>query len=200
MPARRGSANKPIVIGLTGNFGAGKTTAAGIFKKLGARVISADRLAHEAFKKENRVYRKLASLFPEVKGNLTRGRVAQIVFNDPKRRQTLEALIHPYVFRRIKEEISGMRRGAAVVEIPLLFETGFDKHCDATVVVDAPKEKVIRRLVVRGFGKAEALRRWRVQMPAAEKKKRADYVVDNSKNRKQTERQVKKIWQEIIET
>ena len=165
---------------------------------MGARVIRADKLAHEAFKKENRVYRKLASLFPEVKGNLTRRRVAQIIFNDPKRRQTLEALIHPYVFRRIKEEICGMRRSAAVVEIPLLFETGFDKHCDATVVVDAPKEKVIRRLAARGFGKAEVERRWQAQMPTAEKKKRADYVIDNSKNRKQTERQVKKIWQEII--
>ena len=186
------------MIGLTGNFGTGKTTVAGIFKKLGARVVSADRLAHEAFKKENRIYRELTSLFPEVEGNLTREKVAQIVFYDPKRRRTLEALIHPYVFRRIKEEIYGMRAGVAAVEIPLLFETGFDKHCDVTVVVEAPEKKVIHRLLARGFGKAEAERRWRAQMSTSEKKRRADYVIDNSESRKQTEHQVKKIWQEII--
>lgn len=106
-------------------------------------------------------------------------------------------MVHPYVLKRIGEELGRMRGGAAVVEIPLLFETGFDKHCDATVVVHAPQEKVIRRLARRGFRKAEVESRLNAQMPFEEELKRADYLIDNSQEHGKMEGQVRKIWQEI---
>ena len=185
------------MVGLTGNFGSGKSTVAGLFKKWGARVLDADRLAHEVFRKGNPIHRKIVSLFPGVKESFNRAKVGQIVFRDPARRQALESLVHPYVFERIQKELKQMRGGVTVVEVPLLFETGFDKHCDATVVVRTPREKVIRRLVTRGFRKAEAKRRWRAQMPLREQAKRADYLIDNSGERGKTEGQVRKIWEEI---
>ena len=170
---------------------------ADIFGKMGARVLSADRFAHEVFRKKNRIHRLVRSLFPEIKGGFTRQKVARIVFQDSGRRRALESLIHPYVFGRIREELKKMRGGVAVLEIPLLFETGFQKDCDRTLVVKASEEKVLDRLLARGFSRAEIKSRRRAQWPAEEKLKRADYVVDNSDGRRKTERQAKKIWRKI---
>ena len=188
---------KKIVIGLTGNFGTGKSTVAGMFRKWGAQVVDADRLAHEVFKKESPLYSRLNSLFPRLKGKLTRKKVAEIVFGDLEQKKALESLIHPYVFKRIEEKLGQMRKEVAVVEVPLLFETGFDESCDMTVLVQAPRQKIIRRLKARGFEKSEAQRRWQVQMPAEEKSGRADFLIDNSDGRKKTEEQVKKIWEQV---
>ena len=159
--------------------------------------MDSDELAHEVFRKENRIYRKIRPLFPEVLGDPTRAQVAKIVFRDPVRRRALESMIHPYVFKRIREELARMRGEIAVAEVPLLFETGFDKCCDATVVVRAAREKVLARLAAKGFRQPEVESRWRAQWPIREKRKRADYCVDNSDGRKRTEEQVKKIWSEI---
>ncbi len=185
-------------MGLTGSFGAGKSTVAGLFKKNGAHVISADRLAHEVFHKTNPVSRKIRSLFPEIKGSLTRAKVAQIIFQDPSRRLVLESVIHPYVFQRIEEDLAKKRKGISLMEIPLLFETGFDRRCDKTIVVKAPREKVLKRLRAKGFGKSEIEKRRLAQMSDQEKNRRADYLIDNSNGLEKTKEQVKTIWSELL--
>ncbi len=185
-------------MGLTGSFGAGKSTVAGLFKKKGAHVISADRLAHEVFNNTHPVSRKIRSLFPEIKGSLTRAKVAQVIFQDRARRWVLESVIHPYVFKRIEEELEKKRNGVALIEVPLLFETGFDRRCDKTIVVKAPREKVLKRLRALGFEKSEIKKRWQAQMSMQEKIRRSDYQIDNSKDLEKTKEQVQKIWSELL--
>jgi len=179
-------------VGLTGGFGSGKSTAARLFKKLGARVVDADQLAHEVFRKGHPLFPKVRSLFPEAKGSLTRARAARVIFGNPKRRRALEALIHPYVFQRMREEISRTKAPVIVLEVPLLFESGFDRDCDVTVAVVADRKEIFRRL--HPLGRAAILARLGAQMPVREKTRRADYVIENSRGLRELEDRVKKLW------
>lgn len=189
--------SRPLRVGLTGGFGSGKSTVAGFFKKLGACVLDSDPLAHEAFRKGHPLFPKVRSLFPEIKGGLTRAKAARVVFRDPKRRRVLESLIHPYVFQRIREEISRAKEAVVVIEAPLLFESGFDRHCDVAVAVRSTERTVLRRMRARGFSGTEVRSRARAQMSVSEKVRRADYTVDNSGDLGRTERQVKILWEKF---
>jgi len=184
-------------VGLTGNFGTGKSTVARLFRRLGAEVVNADRLAHEVFRKENRLYPGIRSLFPELKGRLSREALARIVFQSPVRRRALESLVHPYVFDRIREETRRRRARVVVVEAPLLFESGFDQACDGTILVQASPQETLRRLRGKGFREAEVRARWRAQWPVKKKIRRSDYLIDNSDGRQKTQRQVVQIWKDI---
>lgn len=184
-------------MGLTGDFGSGKTTTAQFFRQKGAHVLSADQLAHEVLEKKNRFYPKISLLFPELKGNLTRAGIAEIVFREPARRRKLECLVHPYVLERLKEKAQSTRKPVVVVEVPLLFESGFDRYSDINVVVKTPREKILKRLTQHGYSEQEIKARWRVQMPTREKIKRADYVIDNSKGAKSAQKQVAQVWEKI---
>lgn len=161
-------------------------------------MIDSDRLAHEAFRPGSRLYARIRSLFPELRGRVSRPRVAKIVFKDSRRRRSLESLIHPYVFERIAGEIRRTRKRAAVVEVPLLFESGFHRHCDWTVVVRAKPEAVIERLRRKGFRTAQIRARWRAQMTPHAKVKQADFVIDNSKGKRRTRRQVEVLWPRLV--
>lgn len=185
------------MIGLTGNFGTGKSTVAALFREKGAGVVNADRLAHEAFRKKSQAYSKIRSLFPELRGRVTRRTVARIVFREAERRRALEAVIHPYVLRRMREEARRIKRPVILLEVPLLFETGLDRRCDRTVVVTAPFEGVARRLRGKGFTREETLARWRAQMPLRKKVSRADLVIDNSGSLAETRFQVKRAWKTL---
>lgn len=187
----------PLVVGLTGNFGTGKSTVSGLFRKKGAKILNADRLAHEVFRKGHLLFRKVRSLFPKGKERLGRKQIAEVVFMNPKKRRQLESLVHPYVFMRIRKELERTRERVAILEVPLLFESGFDRQCDRTVVVHSPEEKVFRRLGQIGFSKAEVRARWRAQMPLREKMRRADYRIDNSKGLAETRRQVVEVWKDL---
>lgn len=186
------------MVGLTGSFGTGKSTVARLFKEKGAQVISADQMAHEVFETKNPVSRKVRSLFPEIQGRMTRTKVAKIVFENPSRRLALESVVHPYVFRRIQEELEKKKHGITLVEVPLLFESGFDKHCDKTLVVDAPRSQVLKRLQALGFKKKEIEKRWKAQFSMQEKIRRSDYHIDNSNGLGKTKEQVQQAWNELL--
>jgi len=188
---------RPFVVGLTGSFGTGKSTVAWLLGQRGARVIDADRVAHEVFRKENRIHGKLQSLFPELGGNMNRAKVARIVFRDSKKRRALERLIHPYIFARIQEEILKTAKPILVVEVPLLFESGFHRHTDWNGVVKAGEKVVTRRLRRRGFTAGEVEARWRAQMPLSGKIRKADFVIDNSQGLERTRAQVIQVWNQI---
>lgn len=185
-------------MGLTGNFGAGKSTVVVFFKRFGAQVIDTDRLAHEVFQKKNPVHLGVRSLFPGQKGNLSRKKVAEIVFRDQRKRRALESLVHPYVFKRIQEEVDRMRHGIVILEVPLLFESGFHRRCDRTIVVRSYATQTLKRLTRRGYSKAQIRARWRAQMPLPEKIRRADYLIDNSGDRGETRREVEKVWKALM--
>lgn len=160
-------------------------------------MIDADRLAHEVFRKGNPVYPKVVALFPEIRGRLSRSKVARVVFRMAGKRRELERLVHPYVFRRISEKLKGMRRGVAVVEVPLLFESGYDRRCTRTIVVKADASQVAARLRRKGFTRGEVEARWYAQMPLARKAAKADEVINNSDGLGRTRAQVGRIWKKL---
>ena len=106
-------------------------------------------------------------------------------------------MIHPYVRRRMEEEIAEAQEPVVVLEIPLLFEADFGWLCDKTIVVSAPQDVIEKRLEEKGFEAPEIRARLAAQMPLKEKEKRAGYVVDNSKSLKELKQQIEKLWKEF---
>ncbi len=182
-----------LVVGLTGNVAAGKSAVAELWARAGVPVASADRLARAAVEPGSPGLARVAELFgPDVvrgDGTLDRAAVRRIVFRDEEARRRLEAVVHPEVRRRWDEWTARQRRGGAemvVWEIPLLFETGMEDEVDVVVVVDAPPEVRRRRIVEsRGLTDGEAVAMMEAQMAAAEKRRRAHFVVDNSGTREE---------------
>ena len=168
-----------------------------LFKNKGARVINADRLAHEVFQKGNPVSSRIRSLFGGQKKNLTRAKIAEVVFKDAKKRRALEAVIHPYVFLRIREELKRPGKKIVILEVPLLFESGFNGRCDRNIVVRTKTDTALKRLHRIGISRAEAKARWRAQWPIGKKIRRADYLIDNSDGLRTTKLQVEKVWNKL---
>lgn len=196
------AAGRKTIVGLTGGFGSGKSTVAHFFEELGAFVVDSDMLAHEALMKGSPAYDKILSLFKGKdiagsKGDLDRKKIADLVFKDPSGRKKLEEIIHPYVFERIAEEVGDAEEDIAVVEIPLLFETGFEMFCHHTVAVKAAEAVTTRRLQEKGFTAAEIAARRKAQIPLEEKLKQADIIIDNSGTFQETRREVEKVWKKL---
>ncbi|MYD15145.1 MAG: dephospho-CoA kinase, partial [Gemmatimonadetes bacterium] len=182
-----------LVVGLTGNVAAGKSAVAELWRGAGVPVVSADELARAAVAPGTGALASIAELFgPGVireDGMLDRAAVRRIVFRDEEALRALEAIVHPEV-RRLRDEWTVEQReaGAEVVvwEIPLLFETGIEGEADVVVVVDAPPEVRLRRIVeTRGLGEDEAEAVMEAQMAAGEKRRRADVVVENAGGREE---------------
>jgi dephospho-CoA kinase len=174
-----------VVIGLTGSIGMGKSTTARFFAEAGVPVHDADSAVHRLYAGDAATI--IEAEFPGVSGaqGIDRDKLAKRVLGDPEALRRLEGIIHPLVRReeaRFLDEAERAGAAIAVLDIPLLFETGADRRVDAVVVVTAPAE--LQR--ARAFGrtgmteeKFEAL--LAKQMPDAEKRRRADFVVDTSK-------------------
>jgi len=191
-----------FLIGLTGTFGSGKSTVRSLFHRWGARVIDADPLAHEALRKGCEPYRNIFKAFGKAtmgrNGALDRKKLARIVFSNSAKRKKLERIIHPYVFRRIREKLATIKNGIVVIEVPLLFETGFNRQVDRTVVVHSSKRQILSRLSQkRRLEKNDIKARMAAQMPLPEKIKQSDFVINNTNGFGQTARQAKRIWAEI---
>jgi len=173
--------------GLTGCFGAGKSTVREIFEKLGATGIDADALVRNLVDADAAIRREIAArIGPEVlrpDGTLDRPKTAEIVFSDDLKRADLEALLHPYVFaeaERIRDKAYAKDPSALVIfEAPLLVETGYYRRMDALVTVICPMDILLQRLKTRGFSAESALKRLRAQLSQEEKSQAADFVVNN---------------------
>jgi len=193
-----------LKIGLTGSIGTGKTTVENIFKKLGVPVIDADQIVHQLLKRKD-IKKKIINLLGDVLdkyGEIDRKKVAKIVFSDPQKRKKLEQILHPKVFKYIqnwlKEQEKINPNGIAIVSVPLMIETGSYKNYDKIIVVYAPKELQLKRLIKKGMTKEEALKRINAQMDIDEKIKYADYVINNTGSLKDLEKQVKELYQKLI--
>ena len=188
---------KRLIVGLTGSFGSGKSTAGRIFKQLGARkVIDADKLAHEVFRPGHPIGRRIKQLF-HIQGTPNRREIARRVFSDLGRRRQLEALIHPYVFRRVRSELKKIKQGIIILDVPLLFETGFDQLCDLTVSVLARERHIVERLARGGYRPEEVRARLKSQLSMDEKKKRSDLCVENIGSKKELIQKIKLIWNRL---
>lgn len=176
-----------MIVGLTGSIASGKTIVSGMIEEWGVRVVDSDLLAREVTDRNPHVLRKIRrwagdDVFNE-RGELDRPALARQMFADPALKIKLQGLLHPLIKRRILEEAKRARRKPEhlVVVVPLLFETGFTQPFDEVWVTSAPLRVRIARLLKRdGLSTAEARQRDRVQMPQADKVRRADLVIDTN--------------------
>lgn len=196
---------KPI-IGLCGGIGSGKSTVAQAFAELGCRVIDSDQLNHEVLQRPE-VRQTLRAWWGErvfgPDGRPDRAEIARIVFADRREKERLEGLVYPLIARRraamIREVEENSAIRAIVIDSPLLFESNLDRECDYVVCVDASEEQRLRRLQQsRGWTQAELRRRERWQTSLNEKRKRADFVVDNNGSPNQIGPQLAGILQDIV--
>ncbi|MBI3611080.1 MAG: dephospho-CoA kinase [Nitrospirae bacterium] len=196
-----------LLVGLTGGIGSGKSQVAQIFKALGAYLIDADELAHEAVQPERPVLKRIVEAFgTEVlnsDGTLDRAKLARLVFADPEKRELLNSIVHPYVFReeeRRRKEIAQKDPGAIILfDAALLIETGSDQLMDKVILVTIDRRKQIGRIMKRdGLLREEAVRRIESQMPQAKKKSKADYLIDGGQPLKTIEDQARRIYEELV--
>jgi dephospho-CoA kinase len=180
--------HSPLVIGLIGGIGSGKSQVAEAFSRRGARVISGDALAHEALRQPAIRERIVARWGPGVldeRGEVNRRQLGVRVFADPAERKALEELVHPWIERRVREEITAAtedrRIRLVVFDAAIMLEAGWEGVCDRLVFVEAPRELRLRRVAgQRGWTEEETAARERAQLPLTEKAARADHVLDNS--------------------
>jgi len=176
-----------LSVALTGNVGSGKSTVGERWAEAGVPVVSADELARQAVLPGTAGLDEVRGAFGDAvlasDGALDRARMRDVVFADDMARRRLEAILHPRIAALRSEWLEARRaEGAQLVvsEIPLLFETGAERHFDVTVLVDAPTERRLERIVrTRGLSEREARRIMEAQMDAEEKRRRADVVIEN---------------------
>lgn len=195
------SGDGPFVLCLTGSLGMGKSTAAKFFAAAGVPVHDSDAAVHALY--EGDAVALVERAFPGscVNGKVDRSKLAAMVLNDSAALERLEVIVHPLVFASRERFLAQARsRGVPVVllDVPLLFETGADCHCDAVVVVSAPPEVQRRRALERpGMTEDKFAAILRKQTPDAEKRRRADFILDSSQSFDHTRTQIGDILQRV---
>lgn len=190
---------RPIVLGLTGSIGMGKSTAADMLRRMGVPLHDADAAVHRLMARGGAAVPEIARAFPDavVDGAVDRGRLGALVFNDRAALRRLEAILHPRVRQAARDFIKRQRRRGVpvvVLDIPLLFETGGERLCDAVVVVSAPRFVQEARVLRRPGMTRERLARIRAQqLPDAEKRRRADFIVETGLGKLHTLRRLRRI-------
>ena len=173
-----------IILGLTGSIGMGKSTTAKLFEEAGVPVYDADAAVHKIY--EGEAAPAIEAAFPgtTVNGKVDRNKLSAKVVHDPAAMKRLEQIVHPMLGASRKKFLDDAEASGApvvVMDIPLLFETGGERHVDAVVVVttspELQRERILARDNMTGVKLAAILTR---QLPDAEKRKRADFIVDTS--------------------
>ncbi len=193
-------------VGLTGSIACGKSTVASMFKEFGAYVIDADEIAHSALKKTEKPYKLIVEAFGtsilDENKDIDRKKLGAIVFSDKQKLAMLEAIIHPYVQekrREIENFILEKNKNAIIIyDVPLLFEKHLEDSFDKIVVVYTKKDVQIERLIKRqNLTYTEAQKLINLQIDIEEKKKKADFVIDNSYSLEYTKKQVEEIFKKL---
>jgi len=175
-----------IILGLTGSIGMGKSATAAMFKALGVPVYDADAAVHNLYEVGGAAVGPLSERFGDIlkNGAVDRAALRAKVVDDPDAMKDLEAIVHPLVgLSQLNFRQEALESGAhfAVLDIPLLYETGGDKRCDYVVVVSAPAELQKERVLARGEMSEEQFEQIRAkQMSDAEKRSRADFIISSA--------------------
>jgi dephospho-CoA kinase len=194
-------------VGLTGNIASGKSSVVAVWRELGAFVVDADELARRVVEPGTRglaaIVERWGASVLDAEGRLDRAALRDLVFADPAERAVLEAIVHPAVAALRDEELRRAEStgvSVAVSDIPLLFEVGLQDRFDVVVLVDAPAKVRRERLVRdRGLAPEAADRMIAAQMPAAEKRGRADIVIENDGTREDLESTARAVWRQLLE-
>jgi dephospho-CoA kinase len=191
-----------LLVGLTGNIASGKSTVAQLFGRWGATLIDADVLARQAVDVGMPAYHAIVERWGEgvtaPDGPIDRRELRQRVFSDSEQLEALNAIVHPEV-QRLRDELvdEARRRGDRIVvcDIPLLFERRLAEQFDRIVLVDAPREVRLERLVrERKLEHADAMEMITAQMPSELKRARANYVIDNASTLQVLSERVEEMW------
>lgn len=190
-------ANKCIVLGLTGGIACGKSEAAKYLQSLGAAHIDADEISRGLTRAGGRALDSIRARFGDDvisrDGALDRRAMGDIVFRDEASRRALEEIIHPMVWQETRAGLAAARSAGkvcAVLNVPLLFESGMDALCDVIWTVEAPEEVQIHRVMERGFTREQALERVHSQLPREERIARADRAIWTNRPIEDTRREL----------
>jgi len=194
-----------LKIALTGGIATGKSYVLDQFRRRGVPCLDADALAHGVEAPGTEATQAIAARFGpdvlEADGAVDRKKLGPIVFADESARHDLEAIIHPAVYRAIAAALRAFAliggSPLAVVDVPLLYETGHQSEFDRVLVTACPVEIQIRRLTGRGLSEADARLRVAAQLPTDDKASRADFVIRTDGSFEETDRQVERIWQNL---
>lgn len=196
------------VIGLTGGIATGKSTVCAILENAGAVIIDADRIARKLVKKNLPAYRQIVDTFGKSillpDGEINRTALGDLIFNDPRKKQLLNKILHPQVGKETDRQLKRIEKNnphaLVILDIPLLLESGLHKNLSEVIVVYTPEHIQINRLMQRDhISQENALARIRSQMPIEEKKKLATIVIDNSGMLEDTRKQTLEIFQRLKE-
>lgn len=192
------------LIGLTGGIASGKSTVADLLQDLGAEVIDADQVAREVVLPGTAGLEAVVAEFGksilDENGQLSRAKLAGIVFADPRKREKLESIIHPIIQKRTQELISKSNKDVVVYAVPLLVEAKVSYPFDFVVTVEAGvKTQLDRLLRTRGMSESEARARIAAQTSESERVQRADFRLDSSGSLEDLKLQVEVLWEEIQE-
>lgn len=193
-----------MLIGLTGGIASGKSTVSRILQDFGAKIIDADKIAHEVLKKGEEGWRRVKNHFGSeiLKENeeIDRSYLGKIVFNDSAARKKLESLVHPLIISKIKKEIKRVSGESkiVIVDAPLLYETNLDRLVEEVWVVYVDSKTQLKRLIQRnGLSQTEACNRIKSQMSLEKKKECADVIIDNTGNKDDLYQQLEELWHDV---
>lgn len=195
---------KPLVIGVTGGIGSGKSSVARLLAECSGIVVDADQIAHEALRQPEilgRVVTHFGTTVIGPDGAIDRKRLGKIVFSAPEKRVALEAIVLPWIRGRIHQELSAARARTdcriVVLDAPLLIEGGWTDHVDVMIHVDSSFSSRLARVQDRGWDESELKRRELLQLPLTDKQAMADHVVNNSGGFESLRSQVQAIVKEL---
>ncbi len=195
-----------LLVGLTGGIASGKSLVTRIFRDQGAHIIDADKIVHDLLSPGHHVCKEVLEHFgtsirlPD--GSIDRRKLGDIIFSHPEERAWLNQCIHPRVFEAYHTQVMHLRErqpdAVVVLDAALLIETGYHRKMDKLVVVYAGQRDQVKRLMERDrFTLEQALARIASQMPLKEKRTYADYVIENTGTREETERQAREVFEKL---
>jgi dephospho-CoA kinase len=195
-----------LPFGLTGGIACGKSTVAGHFQELGARVIDADRIGHEVIEPGHDAYQQILKHFGDKlldsDGRIDRKQLGPIVFADPQQLQSLNTIVHPRIIARSDELARAYYeadpRAVVILDAALIFESGIGRRLRKVIVVWCRPEQQLERLISKtGLSREAAELRIRAQMPVEQKLRRADYIIDCSGSKEGTRLQVEQLFLQL---
>jgi dephospho-CoA kinase len=190
------------IIGLTGGIGSGKSTVAGFLAELGAVVLDADKIGHEILETDKEVKQEIIDYFGkqvlDVNGEISRKKLADIVFKDRESLIKLNLITHPSIHRRIQGTLDAYQQQGVqvvVIDAPLLIEAGWATRADETWVTIAPKAVIIDRLVKRGMSKEDVMSRINMQRLPEDRIKAAKIVINTNVPLEDLKKAIADLWQ-----